>query len=136
DPHRGGGAGRAAALRVACGTRLPPGYYAAFASAPEVDQAQYLPLLVTRSAVTLKYGDNQVLVWTNDLRSGAPLAHLPVRVVDAHGNVLLWGHTGAKGVYTGTVARGMHLAYQTLRALVERPGDAALAGSDWSNGIS
>lgn len=118
------------------GQEVPPGYYVVGVDAAGVSAVQYLPLLVTRSSVTFKFGDSQVLVWVNDLRSGAPLGGLPVRIVTDKGAPVLAGRTGADGVYLGTVPRGKHLAYRYLRVIVDRLGDTAAAGGEWTNGIN
>ncbi len=129
------GAPVAQALGGAHGAALTPGYYAVIGKAPGVSGRQYLPILVTRSSLTLKAWDSGVLVWANDLKSGATLAGLPVKVVDDKGRLVAQGVTGADGVFSGPALGAKHLGYATLRALASRPGDAAACGTDWNNGI-
>lgn len=129
------GAPVAQTLTGAHGAALAPGYYAVIGKAPGVSGRQYLPILVTRSSLTLKAWDSGVLVWANDLKSGAPLANLPVKVVDDKGRVVAQGVTGVDGVFSGPALGSKHLSYATLRAIVARPGDVAACGTDWNNGI-
>jgi len=123
-------------VRGAGGGALAPGYYGVIARAPGVSNGQYLPVLVTRSSLTFKVGDDSVLLWANDLKGGTPLAYLPVRVVDGKDNTVLSGRTDAHGVFSGRVAPSRHLSNDTLYAFVGRPNDTAACGTSWNNGIS
>ncbi len=117
------------------GGLLPPGFYFLTVSGSDGGDPDILAFMVTRSSVTLKNSAGRTLVWVTDLHSGQPVPGVPVRVLtQSEGRLVAAGHTGADGVLdvpSGTVTAQNN----NLLALVDRPGDAALASSYWGNGV-
>jgi alpha-2-macroglobulin len=114
---------------------LPPGYYALRVEQNEANlHSQVAMFEVTRTALTVKESQNQVMAWAVDLRSGEPLAN---RVVHAYRGGL--SDVSAEGLTDsdGTVLidlPGVPKSGETPQPAVvtlDRPGDAALAASDF-----
>ncbi|MDB5075661.1 MAG: alpha-2-macroglobulin domain protein, partial [Chloroflexi bacterium] len=138
---------------------LPVGYYLVRAAGAG-QSVDYQILLVTRTGVTVKVSQRQLLVWATDLKTGLPVAGVPFRFVTGRsdfavpynsgptnrspktigGNTVIGsGNTGSDGTLLlnvpGIVAT-QSLVDAGVLALGDRPGDAIVASSSWSNGIS
>jgi|GEM_PF-1780864 len=133
---------------------LPPGYYLVQASGDlNADDAQLL--LVTRTSITLKVSQKQVLVWATDLKSGLPVTDLPVQIVTTANNmpppmyntraslasfpVNGSGRTDSHGtllIAVPSVGVQDTLANDGVVAVADRADDAIAAGASWSNGIA
>jgi uncharacterized protein YfaS (alpha-2-macroglobulin family) len=122
-------------LLAAGGAPLPAGYYYLTVSDGASASDQQL-LLITATGLTLKVAQRGVLLWATDLKSGLPVAGLPVRVVDDRNRSAIAGRTGSDGVFAadGLRLRGYgSLLDAPLVALARGPSAAALA---WNSGIS
>jgi len=116
------------------GALMRPGYYFLQAAGAAGGQGQ-LAFVVTRTSLTLKTAAGRALVWATDLRTGRPLPHALIRVVRGNGGLILAGHTGADGVLDAREAYPVLPGQDSLVALLDRPGDAAVCGTGWNNGI-
>ncbi len=143
---------------------LAPGYYLVVATSnASADARDVELLLVTRTGLTIKVSHDQVLVWATDLKTGAPIANLPVQVLatnlsqstlpreflprlwrtsapDSQSVDLVLGRatTNARGLATlqfSGYAQSL-LQYGQIVVAAARSGDAVVAGSSWSSGIS
>jgi uncharacterized protein YfaS (alpha-2-macroglobulin family) len=118
------------------GKPVAPGYYLVDAAGGNAHD--HLLVLVTRTAVTLKIGQQQAFVWATDLKTGKPVAGETVRVIDAKGHLWAAGSTNAAGVFQETV-QGLKsddsLAQHTIQAQLTHGTDVSAAGLDWNNGI-
>jgi alpha-2-macroglobulin len=120
------------------GQPLPPGYYRLDVRARENTQpaVQEASFAVTRTALTVKHSaSGQVLAWAMDLRSGQPLAGLPVHLTSGSGARLRSSETDASGLarLDDPQAAGTLVAPPpTLYVLGERAGDAIIGSSAWS----
>ncbi|HVC79549.1 MAG TPA: Ig-like domain-containing protein, partial [Chloroflexota bacterium] len=142
---------------------LPPGYYfvQARGSGQAVDEQL---LLVTRTGITLKVSQRQVLVWATDLAGGQPVAGLPLTVAAGQGyagpprplgpmlpgatvhpatiggqTVVASGRTGADGTMLLNVpgiGDQQSLVDMGVVILGTNSGDAIVASSNWSNGVN
>ncbi len=143
---------------------LEPGaYYLRAGDVP--GDAQRTVYLVSNTNLTLKRAADEVLVWATDLRSGKPVAGLPItmygKAVREHtgdeegleesdqgngevqeddrpaaaGDVLARGSTDVDGVFRAPLAVAVD-AWQPIVALSEMDGRVVAAtSSDWSEGI-
>jgi len=95
-----------------------------------------MAFMVTRTALTLKAGAGRALVWATDLRSGRPLPGLTARLVrtDSDGLVMA-GRTGSDGALDAPYRYAPPQYTYNLAVLLDRPGDAALCGVGWGNGV-
>ena len=138
---------------------LVPGYY--FARVAGLGDAKDGQLLVvTRTNLTLKVAQRQVLLWATDLRSGAPVAGMPLTVLGTNANGSLpprplpqasglpiapsgstlvgSGRTGADGVLrldVPGVSAERSLVDMGLLAL-SGPEQVTAVGSGWASGVS
>ena len=138
---------------------LVPGYYLVrIAGSGDAKDGQLL--LVTRTNLTLKVAQRQVLLWATDLRSGAPVAGMPLTVFGTNANgsipprplpqasglssvpsgssLVGSGRTGADGVLrldVPGVPAERSLVDMGLLAL-SGPEQVAAVGSGWSSGVS
>jgi uncharacterized protein YfaS (alpha-2-macroglobulin family) len=141
---------------------MSPGYY--FVQAKGDGNAEdYQLLLVTRTGVTLKVSQRQVLVWATDLASGKAVTGLPLIVVTGQGYnpprplvgangaatktpatiggqaVVGSGRTGADGTMLLNlpgIDEQQSLVDMGMIALSANGGDAVVASSSWNNGVS
>ena len=113
---------------------LVPGVYRMRIDAP-TKVADHV-LVVTRSLLAMKQSGSQVLVWARDLQSGAPLAALPVRLLRSDAPApIATGSTDADGIARFDGLSPATRGVQTV-AVLDRPGDAAVAVSSWNGGLS
>ncbi|HVA88552.1 MAG TPA: Ig-like domain-containing protein [Chloroflexota bacterium] len=141
---------------------LPPGYY--FVQAQGSGQAVDEQLvLVTRTGITLKVSQRQVLAWATDLASGRPVAGLPLTVTTGQGyagpprpligapggsvppstiggqTVVAAGRTGADGTLllnVSGIGDQQSLVDMGVVVLGTNSGDAIAASSNWNSGVS
>lgn len=114
--------------------RLPAGVYLLSASAPEVAnsrQNQHL-MIVGTANITLKTGIDSVALWVTDVRSGQPLANVPVTLYDEIGSYPLT--TDADGIATTRIPRRDNL-YRAVAALVDDGTNFGIGFSEWTDGI-
>ncbi len=133
--------GTATTNLAADGGPLEPGVYLIRVSAPE--RLAYMPediqqqvVLVASRNLTLKWADEQALVWVTGWSDGQPVAGAEVRILDADGREAGGGRTDADGVYMGKISR--QDPWRPYVALVGEVGEAGfgMAVSTWTNGIS
>jgi len=133
-------------LSTEAGGLLAPGAY--LLRLPKRTEKQATFLLVSRVNLTLKRSAGEVLVWATDLRSGEPVAGLPITVhglpARAEGEdydsrrqllELASGSTDADGVFRSPLASQVD-PWEPVMAVSEQEGRVvAAASSEWSDGI-
>lgn len=80
----------------AAGGSLEPGLYYLEVDTPTTDPSRQI-MVVSPINLTLKRGSRDALVWATDLKTGDPIADLPVRVLTENGAVLAEGTTDTAG---------------------------------------
>jgi alpha-2-macroglobulin len=117
-------------LAAARDGRLAPGIYFL-----RTGQGQrYMPVVSTTN-LALKRTQTEALVWATDLRTGDPVANLPIAVYDSSGQPLARGTTDRDGVFRGSFPARTD-AWRTMVAVSEVGGQVVAAvSSDWSDGI-
>ncbi|MBN1401312.1 MAG: Ig-like domain-containing protein [Anaerolineae bacterium] len=85
-------------LRAEDGSALSPGFYYLAASAPGVQYTQRHMLVVSPLNMTLKAAAREALIWVTDLRTGRPIADLPLAVYDAKAKLVAEVETDEDGV--------------------------------------
>jgi len=84
------------------GSPLAPGLYwldaEATNSAGLAAQSSEI-VVVTNASITMKSDGNGALVWVTSAQTGAPLAGVPVRLVDYQGDTVARGNTDAHGLH-------------------------------------
>ncbi len=119
------------------GGKLDPGFYFLEVSAPGATYSDTIPLVVSKTNLTLKRTDTSLLVWALDMSTGQPLADLSLEIIDWQGKHIGDGTTGSDGIFEGTLPKpAPEDAYRPFFVVGDRPGDVALASSQWSAGIS
>ncbi|MCC7355256.1 MAG: Ig-like domain-containing protein [Anaerolineae bacterium] len=122
---------------------LPPGIYYVQAAAPEILPArgqskestyQRRILIVSKLNLTLKHTMTEAMVWATDLKSGQPVANLPVRLLNEKGGVLAQSTTGADGVFRASYDRTD--PWRLLVAFVGQGDTFAVVTNRWTSGIS
>jgi uncharacterized protein YfaS (alpha-2-macroglobulin family) len=113
------------------GSPLQPGYYWLQVRVPGSDARDYMLLVVTKTHLLVKRSSRELLVWAVDMASGQPLPDLPVTAYGSNGKRLTGGVTSDDGVF---VYSGEQEGFLFVTA--DRPDDASLASTDWSQGIS
>lgn len=128
------------------GGLLAPGMYLLRLPRPSDQQSTFL--LVSRVNLTLKRSAGEVLIWATDLRSGEPVAGLPIAVLGLPARAdgedydtsrkptdLAAGRTDADGVFRSPLS-GKVDPWEPILALSEADGRVvAAASSEWSEGI-
>ncbi|HEY66563.1 MAG TPA: hypothetical protein G4O02_18595, partial [Caldilineae bacterium] len=127
-------------LTDAEGNPLPPGLYMLTLRAPEIfyskDRRPSRQLLViSRLNLTLKHTESEALVWATDLKTGRPVADLPIRLLGEEG-LEIEGRTDADGVFRTTFASRKQWA--PLYVFAGKPGEETFAATinQWTRGIS
>lgn len=124
-------------------TRLSPdapleqGFYYLTLTAPGVTGSDLMPFVVSSANITTKITNRDLLVWAVDMKSGAPLAGLPLDVLNSANSSVATGTTGDDGVARIDVrapANGNY--YDGYYVSAERSDVTALAGTMWSSGFS
>ncbi|MCA9969847.1 MAG: hypothetical protein KC425_06510, partial [Anaerolineales bacterium] len=103
---------------------------------PNAPHLQGQPIVVATANVTLKWTTTEALAWVTDLDSGAPLAGVPVALVDAQFNDIRSGETDANGlVYWDGLNLGTR--YDDRYYAIADGGDDAfgLAIHSWTDGV-
>ena len=136
---------------VSNGQPLPPGlYYLEAFSNPEdyYDEAQVGEtgpprdrqiLIVSKTNLTLKQGNDDLLVWLTDLESGQPVAEVPLSLTDPTGKNQT-GSTDADGVatfsYSQVAPEDQGKEVFVFAGDPAQPGDTfAIGSNNWSAGI-
>jgi uncharacterized protein YfaS (alpha-2-macroglobulin family) len=121
------------------GNPLPPGLYLLELRAPKIRYDQdRLPsrqlLVISRLNLSLKHTDTEALVWVTDLKTGKPIANLPLRLLDGEG-LEVNGRTDVQGVFRTTFQPRDY--WKPLYVFTGQPGadDFAVVMNQWSNGI-
>ena len=109
---------------------LGPGMYMLLLTAPE-DVRDSQVVLVSKTGLTLKRTDRQVLAWATDIGTGLPVAGLPVTFYNAKGEKLTAGVTDADGIVMSDIPQTIGLVH----ALAVQGSDVAAASSDWQTGV-
>ncbi|MCD6291660.1 MAG: Ig-like domain-containing protein [Anaerolineae bacterium] len=128
-------------LTNAQGNPLSSGLYLFEVRAPEIRYTQdRMPsrhlLAVSRLNLTLKSTSTEVLVWATDLKSGQPVANLPLRLIDQDGPTAT-GQTDDNGVFYNHLS-DRHKAWDSPYVFAGEPGDEdfAVATAQWNRGIT
>ncbi|HVA88222.1 MAG TPA: Ig-like domain-containing protein, partial [Chloroflexota bacterium] len=118
------------------GRPMGPGYYLMNANGDNA--SDHLLVLITRTAVTMKIGQQQAFIWATDLKTGKPVGGEAVRVIDSKHHVWATGATNAQGIFQATV-HGLpsqtSLAQLSLQAQLSHGIDVSAADLNWNNGI-
>lgn len=77
---------------------LESGFYF-FRAADDAGDQFYRIIVVQDLALLLKKSDEELLVWTNDLKSGEPASRMEIRILDYEGREQARGVTDGNGVY-------------------------------------
>ena len=109
---------------------LGPGMYMLLLTAPE-DVRDSQVVLISKTALTLKRTDRQVLAWATDMTSGLPVPGAQVTFYDGKGQTLAAGMTDGDGIVISDIPQTTGL----IHALAIHDGDIAAASSDWQTGI-
>ena len=109
---------------------LDPGVYLLTLDQPGGPPQQHV-MVVSSLNVTLKSGPNEVLLWANDLASGAPVSGLEFELYDGQGGTLGRATTDADGV-----ARLQHNRNEGLQVLAIARQPFAATSANWSRGIA
>ena len=131
------------------GSPLAPGLYFFKVSAvpgsiypeagPTQPQASKQMLVVSRHNLSLKTARTESLVWATDLRSGEPLADLPITVTDDTGDRLAEGQTDQSGTFASS-DQAPRSRWEPIFAFAgnpEAPGeDFSAAVSTWDDDIT
>ncbi|MCS7221487.1 MAG: Ig-like domain-containing protein [Anaerolineae bacterium] len=122
------------------GKPLPPGLYLLELRAPEIRYSpDRLPsrqlLIVSRLNISLKHTDTEALTWVTDLKTGEPVADLPLRLLDGQG-LEISGRTDAQGVFRTTFEQRDYWKPLYIFAGQLGADDFAVVLNQWSNGIS
>ncbi len=116
---------------------LAPGVYFLQATTPSIARTTAKQLLVvTGMNLAFKRTETESLVWVTDLKSGQPVADVPLTLYDTNGKSLTSGKSDKDGLWRATFAK--QNAYDPLYVLSETAAGAqvvAAAGSDWNSGI-
>jgi len=135
DPPQDETAFTTADLLMEDGSPLQPGYYWLQVQVPDSATSEAMLLVVTKTHLLVKRSSQQLMVWAVDMASGQPLPDLPVTVYYNSGERLTAGVTSDDGVFAGSLFEALD-DWETLFVAVDRPDDASLASTDWSQGIS
>ena len=114
------------------GGELPPGLYFLAATGPGIQRPSNHMMVVTRTNLMIKHGEQEVLVWATDLASGQPLADVSLDIV-YEGVTQVQGATGPDGVFQAAV--NSHGSWQPLFVFAQRGDESTVALSNWSNDI-
>ena len=113
-----------------------PGYY--LVNAVGGSASDHLLVLITRTAVTLKIGQQQAFVWATDLKTGKPVGGETVQIIDRKQRVWASGATNPQGIFQATV-HGLPsqtaLSQLSLQAQLSHGTDVSAADLNWNNGI-
>lgn len=122
---------------AADGSRLADGIYFLRASGRGAKWTDEMALVVSSANVTTKWTEEELLVWVVDMKTGEPLAGLPLQVLGRSGSVIATGRTDTDGVARievpgppdGNYSSGYYVSG-------EATGRTVLAGTTWDSGIS
>ncbi|MDO8688752.1 MAG: alpha-2-macroglobulin family protein [Dehalococcoidia bacterium] len=94
-----------------------------------------MPFLVTRTHLTLKRSDNEIMAWALDMASGQPVKGLPLIVYDNAGQKRAGGSTDQDGVMQVAMVRSADNPNELLYVAADGPDAASLVSSQWSQGF-
>ncbi len=117
------------------GRPLQAGYYWLEVSVPDSDARDTMLLVVTKTHLLVKRSSRELMVWAVDMASGQPLSDLPVTVYYDSGGRLTDGVTSDDGVFVSSLPEGLD-EWERLFVVADRPDDASLTSTGWSQGIS
>ena len=121
--------------RLGTDTPLAQGFYYFRLTAPRVQGSDQMPFIVSSANITTKLTNNELLVWAIDMKSGAPLAGLPLDVLNSTSSSIATGATGQDGVARISVPVRSDGNYYDGYFVSAEAGDMkALAGTMWSSG--
>ncbi len=117
--------------------KLAPGAYYLRVSSPQVKGTPDRHVLIVSDVnLLLKRTDSEALVWATDLKSGKPVAGLPVVVYGWNQQTLGQGTTDADGLLRVQFPK-LAEPYLPIYALAEQSGQVVGAvGGDWADGIN
>lgn len=125
------------------GKPLPTGVYLLQVEGSPGYARDWRILIVSPINLTLKRSQNQTFVWAADLRTGQPIAGLPIRVYDQNKQPIAQGVTNDAGVFKTAQAAQCHdwwecaYGWAPLYAVAEGQGDLwGFVASTWNQGIT
>src|SRR5205085_1013089 len=119
------------------GGTLAPGFYLLDAGQHGGTGVDRVTFEVTRTALVVKRGSDDALVWAADLNDGSPVAGAALNILDGDGGVLATGTTAADGTAHLSIPHPENAVNSyTIYASLARAGEVALATQQWSQGAS
>lgn len=119
------------------GDTLPPGIYLLAASAPEVQYYGFSEqrhfMVVGTANLVVKAGIDEVTVWATDVRSGRPLAGVPISLYGVS-DVTIAQNTDFSGIARFEIPRRSDL-YTALTAVLDDGRNFGVGFTEWSDGI-
>ncbi len=119
------------------GQPLPEGvYYLTLGGANTLNSRPPRQLIVRTDAnITLKASGSEALAWVTDLKSGQPLAGVPVRFTDGTNDVA--AKTGADGVASAKLTAGRKPwdGFIAIAGTAGEDGPFSVASTNWADGI-
>lgn len=87
---------------------------------------------VTDTALSLKYTDNENLVWATDMTSGEPIENMQIQIKDiTSGQLIGEGTTNQDGIFRTKLDTS-----NRFYVFAKKDEQWGLVGSNWSNGVS
>lgn len=124
-------------LGSAVGGAIEPGLYhvAVEADRAQANRENRMVFLATDVNLTLKHSWDEILVWATDLRTGQPVADLPIDLYDQDTEPLASGRTDRDGIYRAKAAEKD--SDSALVALSEAADGRIVAATsaEWTDGI-
>lgn len=114
------------------GENISPGFYFLDARIPQGIHDNMV-MIVTKSTLTVKKSEKQVLVWAVDQSSGAVVSGMTIELVDSAGTVLSDGETNADGVFLNDVDL---FGKNNLLIFGQSGDDVVVAADSWNSGIN
>lgn len=120
------------------GGAIGPGYYLLRVTSPQVSREPPYQMLivVTKTHLTLKRSDKEVLIWAVDMASGKPMADLPLTIYDSNSQRRSSGRTDKDGIFVAPMDRPEIGSSEQFYVVAERQEDSSIVSNRWSQGFS
>lgn len=114
------------------GENITPGFYFLNARIPQ-GVHDNMVMIVTKSTLTIKRSEKQILVWGVNQSSGEVVPGMKMELVDSAGTVLSDGETNADGVFLKDVDL---FGKNNLLIFGQSGEDVVVAADSWNSGIA
>lgn len=114
------------------GNNLPSGFYFLQLSIPEGPHDNMV-MIVSKSTVTVKQSDAQILTWSVDQSTGDVIPNMNMQLLESNGTVLSSGTSNADGVFIKDVNL---FRKDNLLVYGQRGDDVVVAANAWGEGIN